>query len=79
MMTREEVFSEITTNIYDILPELEGEEIKESDSLREIGANSIDRADIIISTLESYDLKIPMVNFGDAKNIGDIISVILGE
>lgn len=76
-MTREEAFNEITTNIYDILPELEGKQIKESDSLRELGANSIDRADIIMSTLESFDLKKPMVNFGKAKNIGDIISVIV--
>lgn len=77
MMTREEIFNGIKDNIYDVLPELEGEQIKESDSLREIGANSIDRADIIMSTLERFDLKIPMVNFGKAKNIGDIISVIL--
>lgn len=78
-MTREEVFKEIVGNIYDILPELEGAEITEVDSLKEIGANSIDRADIIMSTLEKFELKIPMVKFGEAKNIGDIVSVIVGE
>lgn len=78
-MSREKVFHEIVDNIVDILPELKGREIKESDSLKEIGANSIDRADIIMSTLERLDRRIPMVDFGNAKNIGEIISVILGE
>lgn len=75
-MTKEEVFEEIKRNIFDILPELEGEEIKLSDSLRELGANSIDRADIIMSTLERFELKISMVSFGECSNIGDIVDVI---
>lgn len=76
-MTRENVFNELVRNIYDIIPDLEGKPITEDDSLKALGANSIDRADIIMSTLESFDLRIPMINFGTAKNIRDIVDVFL--
>lgn len=78
-MSKNEILEEIKNNIYDVLPELEGTEIKESDSLKELGANSIDRADIIMSTLESIDAKVPMVRFGSAKNIGEIADIIISE
>lgn len=78
-MTREEVLQIIVNNVYDILPELADRKINEADSLREIGANSIDRSDIIISTLENLELKIPMVMFGNAKNIGEIITIVLNN
>ena len=46
------------------------------DSLKEIGANSVDRADIIMFTMESLNIRIPMVKFGNAANIGDIVDIM---
>jgi polyketide biosynthesis acyl carrier protein len=76
-MTREDAMNVIINNIFDILPELEGTEIQESDSLLALGANSIDRADIIMSTLEDLQVKMPMIAFGEAKNIGEIVTIIV--
>jgi polyketide biosynthesis acyl carrier protein len=78
-MTRNELFELVKENIYEIVPELEGVKINLRDSLRELGANSIDRAEIIISTLECINASIPMVKFGEAKNIEEIIEVIAAE
>jgi polyketide biosynthesis acyl carrier protein len=78
-MTRDELFELMKENIYEIVPELEGVNINIRDSLRELGANSIDRAEIIICTLECINASIPMVKFGEAKNIEEIIEVIAAE
>jgi polyketide biosynthesis acyl carrier protein len=71
------------TEIFNVLCEKTGEimdmqtdNISMKDSLRELGANSMDRVDIIMETLEELDLVMPMVAFVQAKNIGDIVGVI---
>ncbi|BDG78965.1 acyl carrier protein [Bacillus atrophaeus] len=75
-MTDNEIFEVLKQNICEIVPEIENVKITIEDSLRDLGANSIDRAEIIMSTLESIKVSIPMVAFGEAKNINEIIQII---
>ena len=75
-MSKEEIFEIIKENILDIIPELDLSEATMKDSLKEIGANSVDRADIIMFTMESLNIRIPMVKFGNAANIGDIVDIM---
>ena len=75
-MSKEEIFEIIKENILDIIPELDLSEVTMKDSLTEIGANSVDRADIIMFTMESLNIRIPMVKFGNAANIGDIVDIM---
>lgn len=60
----------------EVLPELADHAFKEGDSLRELGANSVDRADIIMLTLESLSLRIPMVDLARAENIDALAEII---
>ena len=62
--------------IVEILPEIDSEQISIEDSLKEIGANSIDRMDIIIETMEKLGVKIPLVEFGQLKNIEGIVDLL---
>ena len=78
-MSKEEIFEIIKENILDIIPELDLSEVTMKDSLKEIGANSVDRADIIMFTMESLNIRIPMVKFGNAANIGDIVDIMYEE
>lgn len=75
-MSKEEIFEIIKENILDIIPELDLSEVTMKDSLKKIGANSVDRADIIMFTMESLNIRIPMVKFGNAANIGDIVDIM---
>lgn len=75
-MSKEKIFEIIKENILDIIPELDLSEVTMKDSLKEIGANSVDRADIIMFTMESLNIRIPMVKFGNAANIGDIVDIM---
>lgn len=56
----------IGTSISSVAPEM---------SLREIGANSVDRADILMQTMADLNVKLSMVEFAAAKNLGDIAAI----
>ena len=60
----------------EVLPELADHAFTQGDSLRELGANSVDRADIIMLTLESLSLRIPMVDLARAENIDALAEII---
>lgn len=78
-MFKDKIFEMIKANLLDVLPELDDETITMEHSLKELGANSIDRAEIILETLEEIQMNISMIKFGEAKNIGEIIGIILQE
>ncbi|MFJ6851018.1 acyl carrier protein [Streptomyces sp. NPDC091271] len=75
-MPESRVFDLIVEHVREVIPELENHRFEPSDSLRDLGANSIDRAEIIIMTLESLSVRIPLVELADAKNIGELADLI---
>lgn len=75
-MNKDEIFEVIKENILEVIPDISIENITFNDSLKEIGANSVDRADIIMFSMESLNIRVPMVKFGNAKNIGEIIDIM---
>lgn len=74
-MSREEVVASVKKCISEIMDIPEGE-ISTSESLKDMGANSIDRMDIIVMAMEEVGLKIPMMDFAKLKNIDGIIDVL---
>ena len=76
-MEKEQIFAVIKKNLIEILPELANREIKVNDSLRELGANSVDRAEILIKSLAELQLKAPLIDFANAKNIEELISIFI--
>jgi polyketide biosynthesis acyl carrier protein len=75
-MSKEHVFQTIVGHVREVIPKLETHPFKPTDSLRELGANSVDRADIIMMTLESLELNIPLTALARAENIGELATII---
>ena len=75
-MSQDHVFETIVKHTREVLPNLENHTFLSSDSLRSLGANSVDRADIIMMTLESLSLNIPLIEVAKAENIGDLAGII---
>ena len=75
-MTRESIFEIIVRATCEVIPELEGHTFQPDDRLVDLGANSIDRAEIVTMTLEALSLSIPRVQVSEAKNIGDLTRII---
>ncbi len=69
------VFHLLSQQIYGLFPEWEARGLTRDDSLKELGANSIDRAEILMMMMAAMKLKIPMMEFGKAKNLGELADI----
>lgn len=76
-MTREDVYVIVSECIVEVLPEITIEMISPQKSLMSLGANSIDRVEIVAMCIEKMSLKCSIVEFGNLKSIGELIDVLL--
>lgn len=75
-MKMDEIFTILVNHTKEVLPALADHSFQQTDSLKALGANSIDRADIIMLTLESLSLNIPMAAMAKAENMGQLAGII---
>jgi polyketide biosynthesis acyl carrier protein len=75
-MSKEDIVEVIVRHAREVVPTLEDYTFLPGDSLKALGANSIDRADIIMMTLESLSLNIPLVEMAKAQSIDELASII---
>lgn len=75
-MDKQRIFEVLITNICEVLPELDGHRFEPEDQLVELGADSVDRAEIITMVLEDLSLKIPRIELSRVKNIGELAEVL---
>ena len=73
---KSEVIDLIKEILLEILPELEGEDISIDDKLVDLGANSIDRGELITLALERLDLEVPRIEFVKAQTINELANLI---
>lgn len=78
-MDKDQIFSIIKQNIVDVVPDLANRTIAIEDSLKDLGANSVDRAEIIIKSMAALQLKVPLVEFGQAKNIQELVNIFASK
>lgn len=74
-MSKDTIFEIIKENIMEILPEITDEKITSEESLRKLGANSVDRMDIVVKTMEALGIKVSMVETAQAGNIGELVDL----
>jgi len=76
-MTRDEIFQLIRNNVIEVLGDkITPEDITIEKRLVDLGANSIDRGEIVVMTMEDVGVKVPLVELGKAKNIQDLIEIL---
>ena len=75
-MNESRVFEIITRHAREVVPGLQAHNFQPSDSLKDLGANSVDRSEIVMMTLESLSLKIPLVETARAANIGELVNIL---
>lgn len=74
---KNEIVSLIKENLVEIIPELEGEDISGDETLVDLGANSIDRGELITLTLERLDLNVSRIEFVSAQTINQLADLIV--
>lgn len=76
LRTKSEIFDVITGNLRDILPELDSVEIDPQQSMKDLGANSIDRADVVVQSMETLEVKFPLNELAGVKSIQGLVDFL---
>ncbi|MFE7839395.1 acyl carrier protein [Streptomyces sp. NPDC057474] len=74
-MTDEDIFAVIRAQLLDVLPEAADVEITLDHSMRELGANSIDRMDIVIAAQDELGIKVPNADLTRANDLRSLVAV----
>lgn len=75
-MSTEEILDIIKDKIVELLPELDKDNISKNDSMKSLGANSMDRFDIISDTMNETKIRVPFVEFGNLSSIGAVAELL---
>jgi polyketide biosynthesis acyl carrier protein len=76
-MTKMEVLDLIEQHTREVLPDIGAHTFTAFDRLVDLGANSVDRAEIVMLVQESLGLSIARVELFGPKNIGDLADLFL--
>ncbi len=74
--SKEDVFDTVKKNIISLLPDLSADTVKPEVSMKDLGANSIDRMGVVIQSMEELSLKIPLIEFAMVSNIGGLVDLL---
>jgi polyketide biosynthesis acyl carrier protein len=75
-VTQDEIVALIQRCARAVMPQLETHALRPGDSLQDLGANSMDRAEIVVMVLEEMALSIPRVQTFGPKNIGELAALL---
>lgn len=75
-MGPEAVFATLLAQIRDVVPELGDHAFARSESMADLGVNSIERSEVLLLTLDALGLKLSPVAFHGARNIGELSDLI---
>jgi len=77
-MTRETIFSLLKQHIARVLPHVPEGQIAPHVTLKELGADSVDRADIATSLKDDLKVDVPLVELGKVKDVGALVDLLHG-
>lgn len=75
-MNSEQIFRLVCDSTKEVMQGLENHVFCRGDQLAELGANSVDRSEIVMMTLEKLDLTIPLVETFGPRNIGELADLL---
>jgi polyketide biosynthesis acyl carrier protein len=75
-MDKQTIFRIVIGNVREVIPELALHNVAAVDDLASLGANSLDRAEIVNLTLEKLALDIPRIDLINAKSIGALVDLL---
>lgn len=75
-MKSKDIFHTIVAQIKECVPELIEQNIEIQHSMSDLGINSMERAEVLIATLEAIDLTVPMTALHGPKNLGELAELL---
>jgi polyketide biosynthesis acyl carrier protein len=76
-MTREEVFEIVKSEVAAVLPEVAPAAVTLDGCLVDLGANSVERAEIAVNCMAALRLKIPAVELGAVEDLAALVDLLM--
>jgi polyketide biosynthesis acyl carrier protein len=78
-MDRHGVFAVIKEVILEIIPELEADQIRLEGGLKDLGANSMDRVEIVTYSMERLGIKVPRESLAATKDLPGLVELFFAR
>ena len=75
-MTQDAIFETVKRNVLAVLPDVEPGQISIDGRLGDLGANSVDRADVVTLTMEDLGLTIPISEFQEVSDLRSLVELL---
>ncbi|MET8727397.1 MULTISPECIES: phosphopantetheine-binding protein [Streptomyces] len=70
------VLTAIRGSVLVVLPEVDPDRVTEDVSLTDLGANSIDRVDVVTMTMDALGISLSVTDFADVSDIGSLARLL---
>lgn len=74
-MSRDEMFAVVKANIQEIIEGAKGAEIKETDSMRDYGADSLEIVEVVSRSMKQLKIKVPRTELSGARSLKDLLDL----
>ena len=74
--TEQDVFEVVRRNTLEVLPEVPADLVRIDGTLTDLGANSIDRADIVTLSMEALGITVPIREFQAVRDIQSLVDLL---
>jgi acyl carrier protein len=74
-VTRDEMFAVVKSNIQEIVEGTKGLDIKETDSMRDYGADSLEIVEVVSRSMKDLRIKVPRTELSGAKSLKDLLDL----
>jgi acyl carrier protein len=74
-LTRDEMFAVVVSNIQQIVEGTKGIEIKETDSMRDYGADSLEIVEVVSRSMKDLKIKVPRTELSGAQSLKDLLDL----
>lgn len=75
-MTHDKIWEVLCRHVLDVLTDLQTDEIDPAQNLRDLGANSLDRMDIVVGAVDELRLNVPVAALAAAPTLGDLADLL---
>lgn len=75
-MTREQILSTVKTYLVDAVDDLDPNRIDTSQSMKDLGANSLDIVEVVSRTMRELKIKVPRAELSKLENIDGLVDLL---
>jgi polyketide biosynthesis acyl carrier protein len=74
-MTKEQIFEVVRENVLRVLLDVKPEQVRLETALSDLGANSVDRVEVVMYSMEELKIKVPSNDLQGIANLGGLVDV----